>query len=649
MVTDKLVETKLINGIGHSSILVVNIKSKALSIKVFKELDKVIERAGQFQHQVEDSKLDGIIFTSSHDKIFLAGADLYELNDLLDSPIFLREVLKAGQDVFNRIQQLDIPTVAAIHGACLGGGYELALACDYRICSDDRCTKIGLPEVNLGILPAWGGCTRLPRLIGIPKALNVILTGKQFAAKPARKLGLVDGIYHRENLIPEAAKLIRGTSKVKRPIFPSLVPTWIACRVAKKNVLKKTKGNYPAPLKIIELLRLGDSTTLFGSLSLERQYFMELATTKEMRNLLQIFFQQERSKKLTVSEKDPGNIKRATVLGAGTMGAGIAQWISSRGVDVLLKDVNEDAVRTGIKTIGKLYVSGVRGHKMDRPAARAGLARVSATSTNVPLKSTDIVIEAIVERLDIKQSVLADLEKEVSDSTIIATNTSALSIDDMASALQRPENFIGIHFFNPVHKMKLVEIVRGSKTSDSTVQRAVQFVQSIGKLPVVVKDSPGFVVNRILLPYLIDACRLYERGESPEVVDRAMVDWGMPMGPFRLMDEIGIDICHHVSQDIGTRLGWRCLPDTLKRMLEEGRLGKKTGQGFYKYNKGKSIKRSVKSTVAERNIIQIKLTVPLKAEAMRVIEDKVASCSSDVNFAMIMGTGYAPFSGGPLG
>ena len=336
------------------------------------------------------------------------------------------------------------------------------------------------------------------------------------------------------------------------------------------------------------------------------------------------------------------------VVGAGTMGAGIAQWISSRGVNVLLKDINDELICSGLQKIGDLYVNGVRGHKMDRPTARDGLAKITTTTEDVPLCNYQLVIEAIVEDLDVKRKVLSQLEEKLPDTAIIATNTSALSIDDMSSHLKHPERVVGIHFFNPVHKMKLVEVIRGTKTSDESVQRAVSFVHQIGKLPVVVKDSPGFVVNRILLPYLIDACRLYEDEFDPEVVDAAMVEWGMPMGPFRLMDEIGIDVCQHVVTDISERLQWHDIPDTLQKLIKEKKLGKKSGSGFYSYKKGKTVKRKVTSTSEHKKTIKVKLAVPLSAEAQRVVDEGIVDNPDDVDFAMIMGTGYAPFRGGPI-
>jgi 3-hydroxyacyl-CoA dehydrogenase/enoyl-CoA hydratase/3-hydroxybutyryl-CoA epimerase len=643
---ESVVTTRLINGAGNPSTLIVNFESNSLNNQAFKELHEVIDRVEQLQNSDPSNKIDGVIFTTTKPKIFLAGADLFFLRDNIDMTMILSTVIDVGQEMFSRIENLKVPTVAAIHGACLGGGLELALACDYRICSNDKATKLGLPEVTLGILPAWGGCTRLPELVGVPNALQAILTGKQYAPKPAKRLGLVDDVVHRENLISTSIDIITGKKKFKRKFFKTFAPDWLAARVAKKNVLKKTKGNYPAPLRAIQVIRQSGTITKRDSLANEKQAFLDLCKTKEMRNLLNLFFMQEKSKKLLADGDKYARVNDVVVVGAGTMGAGIAQWVSSRGVNVLLKDVSDDLVNKGLQTIGDLYVRGVLGYKMDRPTARDSLARISTTTTDVPLKDKDILIEAIVEDLDIKQKVLSQLEEDLPADTIIATNTSALSIDEMASCLKHPERFVGIHFFNPVHKMKLVEVVRGSKTNDVTVKRAVEFVQQIGKLPVVVKDSPGFVVNRILVPYLVEASQMLLEGIYYEDIDRAMVEFGMPMGPFRLMDEIGLDVCYHVARDLINRLEMtrECSLEEIEWRVESNRLGKKTGQGFYKYKKGRSVKTKVKLKSADVT----RLISSMTEEAQKVLDEGVIDDPRMLDFAMVMGTGWAPFRGGPI-
>ena len=646
----KYLKTTLINGHQKSSILHVEFNSNSLNKKLFKELDEILTYVEQYQGTGNKESIDGVIFSSKKSKIFLAGADLFEMKDIIDMESrFIEPVIDVGQETFNRIEDLKIPTVACINGICLGGGYELALACNYRIATSDA--KIGLPEVNLGILPAWGGTTRLPKLIGLINATQVILGGTPQAAKPALKKGMINKIYHREYMVDHAVSLIRG-GKVKQPdpkVFTNQLLSSVVTSKARKTVDQKTKGNYPAPYKILEVLNKSVSLSRSDSLQLEKDAFIELVSTPEMKNLLRIFFLQEKYKKINTSKRDTSPVNVCGVIGAGTMGAGIAQWISSKGRKTYLKEVNSEQLAKGLKTIGDLYVQGVRKHKFDRPSARAGLANIVPLTNDKKLKDADLIIEAIVERLDVKQSVLSQLETNLSEDAIIATNTSALSIDDMAASLKRPGQLVGIHFFNPVHKMQLVEIVKGKHTSAQTLQRAISFVQSIGKMPVVVKDSPGFVVNRILVPYLIDACQLLDWDFTMEEIDSAMVKWGMPMGPFRLMDEIGLDVCEHVAADLYKRLPHLDgeLPPVLTDLIADGFLGKKSKEGFYKYKKGKSVKTG-NVNKENFNIIQNKLIDSIVSESELVLKEKVVESADDIDFAMIMGTGFAPFRGGPL-
>jgi len=620
------------------NILIVTIQATALSSRVLDDLNSALD--------IITSSHKGVVFNSSSDKIFLAGADLYAVKEMLDADdeLVAREFIQQGQRTFTRIEQLKIPTVAAISGMCLGGGYELALACRYRIATTDKNTKIGLPEVTLGIIPAWGGTTRLPKLIGLRESLTAILTGKLYAAKPAYKIGIIDRLCHKESLLKEAISAAKNVPK--RVAKTSWVPSSIVYRVARKNVLKKTKGNYPAPLKIIETLKESASLAPEDSFKLEEDAFIYLARTPECASLLRIFFLQEKSKKLMTGGHKIGRVNDTVVVGAGTMGAGIAQWLSSRGLNVLLKDVNDESIDRGLKQIGKLFVDGVRKHKVDRPTARDSLSRISSTTDNVSLHSKDLVIEAIVERLDVKQKVLAQLEETLPDGAIIATNTSALSIDEMAESLKHPERFVGIHFFNPVHQMKLVEVIKGRQTSDETVERAVKFVQSIGKLPIVVKDSPGFVVNRVLVPYLVKSAELLDQEFDMTAIDNAMVKFGMPMGPFRLMDEIGLDVCYHVARDLEQRLDIQS--DGISHLVSrigQKELGKKTSKGFYTYKNGKAVRKKSNQNVSSAAMTLVDTMID---ESQKIVAEGVVESSDMLDFAMIMGTGWAPFRGGPL-
>ena len=633
-----LVTKELVDGT-----FIVRMNSIVINEQFLDDLNKIIGDINS-----SSANLKSVVFISDLDNIFLAGADLSLMQSSLGDNKALGELIDRGHNTFNRIQEIDVPTIAAINGACLGGGFELALACDYRIASTDKSTKIGLPEVNLGILPAWGGTTRLPRLVGLITSLKVILGGAQNPAKYAKKIGLVDDITFKENLEERALKLSTNKIKRKKPFLRNPINS-VVFHKALSNVMKKTAGNYPAPLKIIAVLKQSCKVSLKESLKLEREAFIELANTRECSNLIRIFFMQERFKKLKFKNMRPSDpIKNVCVTGAGTMGAGIAQWLSSRGMNVILKDIDKQAIANGLKTIGDIFVQGVRGHKLDRPSARDGLSRITSTTQDVSLANQDLVIEAIVENMAVKKKVLKSIEDKAGPNTIIASNTSALSIDEMAECLDRPENFVGIHFFNPVHKMKLVEIVVGSKTSDETIAYAVQFVQKISKFPIVVKDSPGFVVNRILMPYLIEAARQYEKGIQPEVVDKELIKWGMPMGPFRLMDEIGLDVCLHVAKDLSNRLGFD-IPNILTVMIDKGHLGRKTGKGFYEYKKGRSVKRKLQSSsVKHKTDVTVAITTRMIVEAGKVLKEQIVAEGDDIDFAMIMGTGFAPFKGGPI-
>jgi 3-hydroxyacyl-CoA dehydrogenase / enoyl-CoA hydratase / 3-hydroxybutyryl-CoA epimerase len=596
--------------------------------------------------------LRGVILASAKDNIFIAGADLHEFVRSPD-PTALGAIVDLGHRVFTRLQKLHAPSVAAIHGACLGGGCELALACDWRVAADDKPTKIGLPETQLGILPAWGGSVRLPALIGLPAALGIILPGRQLAAIPAHKAGLVDALAHPEYLLATARTFLpRG----KRPPAPfrlahlPLAKHLIAAK-ARRDVLAKTHGHYPAPIKAVEVCTAGLGQSLADALALEKAAFLELIRTSECRNLLSIFFLQERAKKLPAPPDSTAHpVRRVAVIGAGVMGAGIAQWTSARGLPVVLKDVAPDAVARGLHTIGSVYRDAVKRHVFTATEATAGFDRVTPSHSAIPLTSVDLVIEAAVEKLDAKQSIFRDLESRVRPDTILATNTSALSIDAIARHLAHPERVIGIHFFNPVHRMQLVELVRGPRTSPDTVATALQFTKGLGKLPVVVNDSPGFLVNRILIPGLIEAVNLVAAGHSAAAVDRALLDFGMPMGPLRLADEVGLDVAFHVATDLAARLPHLPAPHPLlARLVGEKHLGKKSGLGFYDHRSGKPADLGLPSvaplsaTDYQNRVILVQLN-----EAARCLAEHVVAAPEDVDFGLILGTGWAPFRGGPL-
>jgi 3-hydroxyacyl-CoA dehydrogenase/enoyl-CoA hydratase/3-hydroxybutyryl-CoA epimerase len=612
-----------------------------------------------------EKSLRGLIIRSAKPKIFIAGADLKGFTADLSAER-LASLIEQGQKTFDRIARLPFVTVAAIHGVALGGGFEITLACDYRVASSDPATKVGFPETLLGILPAWGGSTRLPRLIGFPKALDAILTGRQFPAKLAAKLGMVDAVAYPEKIIGVAADFIRKNNGKKRTLRQLVVNRPPISQLikfeAEKKVLAKTQGNYPAQIKALEVVFASLNLSHEQSLANEKNKFVELALGNEAQNLIRVFFLQERAKKLKIdlaesSGRPVKTVKKSMVIGAGLMGAGIAQWLSARGIRVLLKDVGPLPLAKGMQSIDKLNREGVRRYVFSGTEARNANDRIVPVYEEVPLRDIDLVIEAVVEKLEIKKQILADLEAKISPEVVIASNTSALSIDEMAASLQHPERVVGIHFFNPVHRMQLVEIVRGPRTNALTVETAIRFAKAVGKLPVLVRDSPGFLVNRILLPYMVEAVRLFKEGHRLGTIDRVMLDFGMPMGPLRLTDEVGLDVSAHVAHELERRLSYLGpIDDTLEKMMAKGWLGRKSGKGFYQYDAtgkespnpemGKS--QAAEPTVQNEGDLRDRLVLIMVNEAARTLEERVVETPDDVDFGMIMGTGWSPFRGGPL-
>ena len=494
----------------------------------------------------KDASFRGLIITSAKKSIFVAGADLKTLLQAAKTGE-MRGFIERGQQVFNRLADLKIPTVAAIHGASAGGGYEVALACDYRVASDDPATRIGLPETGLGLLPAWGGCTRLPRLIGAEKAAEVILKGKLYSAQEALKIGLVDEIAPRDQLLDRAREKLRA-GKRKMEERSMVGSSRRDDRTPQRGVPTSATGN-PALERAYEIINKTQSISPDESLRLELDGIVELGKTESTQNLIRNFFLAEKYKKGT-SRTPPEKIVHAAVIGAGVMGSGIAQWLSSRGVTVILRDVAREQIDRGLANIEKVYADAVKRGLMTEEKAKQGRARICGSTAPMELRDVQFVIEAASEKMEIKKEVFRELAMEAGPKTIVATNTSALPVSELADVTVSPEHVIGLHFFNPVSRMKLVEVVIAKQTSDETRDRSLAFVRQIGKLPVIVRDSPGFLVNRVLFPYLLDAAELFESGVDPERIDSALVAWGMPMGPLRLIDEIGVDI----TIDIGNTL-----------------------------------------------------------------------------------------------
>ncbi len=599
--------------------------------------------SAQIDEIEKDTSLRGLIIASAKKSIFIAGADLKTLLRQAQTGE-MREFIAEGQRVFNRIAALNIPTCAVIHGACAGGGYEITLACDYRVASDDPATRIGLPETTLGLVPAWGGATRLPRLIGPDKAAEVILKGKLYSAAEALQLGMVDEVVSRDQLIDAAQKKI-GQGKRKEDEQGAAGET-------SQEVHTKAGGN-EAPARALGLITTGLNNSVETSLGMEVDAIVDLGQTEATQNLIRNFFLADKYKKGT-SKTSSEKIAHAAVVGAGVMGSGIAQWLSARGVTVILRDVSRELLDRGLANVEKTYNDAVKRGLMSDAKAKEGRARIICSTADVEMRDIQIVIEAASEKIEIKKQIFHELSGKAPNA-ILATNTSALSIDALAMESGSPARVVGLHFFNPVSRMKLIEVVVGKNTSEETRERSLAFARQIGKLPVLVNDSPGFLVNRVLFPYLLDAAELFEAGVDTAKIDNAMTEWGMPMGPLRLIDEIGVDVTIDIAATLEKAFGRRNqAAKVLHRLREDKMLGRKTGAGFYKYE-GKSqtpneaLREVAKSGgAAGDGDLANRLVFLMVNEAARCVEEKVVNSPEDADYGMILGTGFAPHRGGPL-
>jgi 3-hydroxyacyl-CoA dehydrogenase/enoyl-CoA hydratase/3-hydroxybutyryl-CoA epimerase len=651
-------------GDDHVCLLVFDRPESGANIFDAATLDELNEHLDSVEN---DSSLRGLIIASAKKSIFVAGADLKTLLQQAQSGD-MRAFIAHGQQVLNRLADLKIPTVAAIHGASAGGGYEVTLACDYRIASDDPATRIGLPETTLGLIPAWGGCTRLPRLIGVEKASEVIANGKLYSAQEARKLGLVDGVAPRDKLLELARKKL-GDGKRKLDGGPSATPT------SQELVFPRQHGN-AAPERAWEIINETLSISPDQSLQMELDAIVDLGKSESTQNLIRNFFLAEKYKKGT-SKAPLEKVVHAAVIGAGVMGSGIAQWLSSRGVTVILRDIAREQVDRGLANIEKTYTDAIKRGLMTEEKAKAGRARIVASTAPMELRDVQFIIEAASEKFEVKKEIFRELGMQAGPKTIVATNTSALPVGRLADATVSPEHVIGLHFFNPVSRMKLVEVVIAKQTSDETRDRSLAFVRQVGKLPVIVRDSPGFLVNRVLFPYLLDAAELFESGADAARMDNALVQWGMPMGPLRLIDEIGVDITIDIGNTLEKAYGRRYHVSAVLLWLRDGKmLGRKSGAGFYKYegkaqtpneslaqwrrapvvagggdpgsSKGSATTQPVSPPPATADDLPNRLVLLMVNEAARCVEENVVDSPEDADYGMILGTGFAPFRGGPL-
>ncbi|MCC4235049.1 fatty acid oxidation complex subunit alpha FadJ [Vibrio anguillarum] len=617
--------------------------------------------------EAQKTSLKGMVIHSLKPDNFIAGADVRMLN-ACQSASEAQALAKQGQEMFQTLSDLPFPVVAAIHGPCLGGGLELALACHYRVCSDADITRLGLPEVQLGLLPGSGGTQRLPRLIGLLPSLDLILTGKQLRAKKAKQLGVIDACVAETILLDVAKKYVLDNSGKKRHqantsakeklISHTQLGRKLIFDQAAKKTKQKTRGNYPAADAILEVIRHGLDRGFKAGLELEAKRFGDLVMSSESKALRSIFFATTEMKKETGSDAKPQTVKRIGVLGGGLMGAGISHVsVAKAKVPVRIKDVSNDGVLNALNYNYKLFDKQRKRRILSKAQMQTKMAQLSGGIDFTSYQHIDVVIEAVFEDLTLKQQMVADVEANAKTSTIFATNTSSLPIQQIAAKAARPENVIGLHYFSPVEKMPLVEVIPHQTTSQETIATVVALAKKQGKTPIVVKDCAGFYVNRILAPYMNEAAQILMAGESIEKIDTALLDFGFPVGPITLLDEVGIDVGSKIMPILVQELGPRFQgPDVFDLLLNDNRKGRKSGKGFYTY-KGKkkeidkSIYKLLKITPDAKQSdkeIALRCVLLMLNEAVRCLDEGVIRCARDGDIGAIFGIGFPPFLGGPF-
>jgi len=610
----------------------------AMSQDVLLELGDLIERIAMDPPKA-------VVIQSIKAAGFIAGADLKEFQEF-DRRGTVNDAIRRGQSTYQRLAELPCPTVAAIHGHCLGGGTELALACRYRVASNDASTRIGLPETQLGIFPGWGGSSRLPQLVGAPAAMDMMLTGRNLSASAARNIGLVDKVVAPAVLLDTAVSLaLKGTTRpFKQRATAWITNTWLARKLlapqmAKQVARKARKEHYPAPYALINTWARTGGSPIQTRLDAERRAVVKLAGTPTARNLIRIFFLTERLKAL--GGKDHG-IQHVHVVGAGVMGGDIAAWSAYKGFNVTLQDREQRFIDPAMERAQALFAKRVKDDSK-RPAVAA---RLKADLAGEGVAQADLVIEAIIENPEAKRELYQSLEPRMKADALLTTNTSSIPLDELRDHIQRPAQFAGLHYFNPVAQMPLVEIIHHDGMAPETERRLASFCKALGKFPVPVAGTPGFLVNRVLFPYMLEAATAYAEGVPGPVLDKAAVKFGMPMGPIELLDTVGLDVAAGVGKELAPFLGLQ-VPAALAT-VEQGKRGKKDGQGLYKWENGRAQKPDVPANDEVPADLEDRLILPLLNEAVACLHDGVVADADLLDAGVIFGTGFAPFRGGPI-
>jgi 3-hydroxyacyl-CoA dehydrogenase/enoyl-CoA hydratase/3-hydroxybutyryl-CoA epimerase len=668
--TDNLSVQLLSDGVAT---LVLDVAGRSVNVftrQVFADLATALDRVAA------DSSLKLLLIRSGKESGFLAGADLQEFARIA-GPEDATALSALGQGLFDKLAQLRLPTVAMISGPCLGGGLEFALACDYRVVIAHPKTQLGLPEVELGLLPGWGGTQRLPRVVGLERALHMILGGKRLDADEALQWGLADAL--QETAADEPPDFL--AAPVKRPktklplrtwrqwLLESTAPgRWLIYRGTERLLRRRVPDDFPAHHEALQAVRTGLNQSMAAGLAYERAAVARLAATPACRNLIHLFFQREEARKEAESGHSEAPIRRVGVVGAGTMGAGIAQLAALKGCEVVIREVNKEALAAGVLRIVALFNKALERGLVSADEYRRKLNNIHGTIEWKGFADLDLVIEAVIEDLDAKQAVFHELEGQAPPSAILATNTSSLGVGPLQQGMKNPGRVAGLHFFNPVYKMPLVEVVQAEHTSPATVAALRQWAGRLGKTPVVVKDSPGFVVNRVLMPYVNEAVLLLGEGMDVERIDQAMRRFGMPMGPLEMTDQVGLDVAAHIARAMEPVFGDRFPPNpTYRLMKEKGWLGQKSGQGFYRYH-GRKKRVNAAAVAAIREALpdrgaswltglspgdqmqqaRERMVCLMVNEAAACLGEGLAENATAIDLAMVLGTRWAPHRGGPL-